>query len=89
MNKSIAFFKINRECKHRLNTAKRLLILFAVLLVILAVANIGIAFAAAKLAKDTTVQDDVLVVKGTDTSVATNSHADLYHIETTQQAVSI
>lgn len=67
-----------------LKAAKRLLILFAVLLVILAVANIGIAFAAAKLAKDTTIQNDVLVVKGTDTSVATNSHADLYNIETSQ-----
>lgn len=71
-----------------LTTAKRLLILFAVLLLILAVANIGIAFAAAKLAKDTTVQGDVLVVKGTDTSVATNSHADLYDITTTQQVGS-
>lgn len=65
-------------------TAKRLLIFFAVLLIILAAANIGIAFAAAKLAKDTTVQGDVLVVKGTDTSVATNSHADLYDITTTE-----
>lgn len=46
---------------------------------------IGIAFAAAKLAKDTTVEGDVLVVKGTDTSVATNSHADLYDITTTAQ----
>jgi hypothetical protein len=64
-------------------TAKRLLILFAALLLILAVANIGIAFAAAKLAKDVTVSGDVLVVKGTDTSVATNSHADLYDITTT------
>jgi len=66
-------------------TAKRLLIFFAALLIILAVANIGIAFAAAKLAKDTNVQGDVLVVKGTDNSVATNSHADLYDITTTQQ----
>ena len=71
-----------------LSTAKRLLVFFAALLVILAVANIGIAFAAAKLAKDTTVQGDVLVVKGTDNSVATNTHADLYDLTTAQQVSS-
>lgn len=69
-------------------TAKRLLIFFAVLLCILAAANIGIAFAAARLAKDTSVEGDVLVVKGTDTSVATNSHADLFDITTTQQVAN-
>jgi hypothetical protein len=62
--------------------AKRLVIFFAMLLVILAIANIGVAFVAARLAKDTTTQNNVLVVKDSGQVVATKNHADVYATQT-------
>ena len=75
-------FQQQLRMQNQLLLAKRLLILFAVLLVILSVANIGVAFAAAKLAKDTKAQNNVLVVKDTGEVVATNNHADIYVVST-------
>lgn len=81
-DKVLSVFQEQLRMQKQLLLAKRLLILFSVLLVILAVANIAVAFIAARLAKDTTTRNDVLIVKDTGGVVATNNHADVYGIQT-------
>jgi hypothetical protein len=64
-------------------TARRLIIFFGSFAVLLALSTLGTAFAAAKLAKDTSTTDtNLLVVKGTDRVVATNTHGDNFQVTT-------
>lgn len=57
-DKVYSIFQQQLRMQKQLFLAKRLAIFFAILLVILAVANIGVAFAAARLSKDTTTTNN-------------------------------
>lgn len=81
-DKVLSVFQQQLRMQKQLLLAKRLLFLFAVLLIILAVANIAVAFIAARLSKETTTRNDVLIVKDSGKIVATNNHADVYGIQT-------
>jgi hypothetical protein len=81
-DKVYSIFQQQLRLQKQLLLAKRLVIFFAILLVILAVANIGVAFAAARLSKDTTTTNNLLVVKDTGDVVATNNHANVFDIAT-------
>lgn len=87
-DKVYSIFQQQIKMQKQLLIAKRLLIFFAVFLVLLAIANIAVAFTAARLSKDTTAQNNVLVVKETGEVVATNTHAITFDI-TSQDAKGI
>lgn len=77
-NKQVySVFQEQLRMQKQLLLAKRVIIFCAVLLVILAVANIGVAFAAAAFAKDTTTENNVLLVKDTGEPVATNANVHI------------
>jgi hypothetical protein len=73
-------FQEQLRMQKQLLLAKRIIILCASLLVILAVANVGVSFAAANLAKDTKTQNNVLVVKDTGQVVQTDIHGYVFDV---------
>lgn len=81
-DKVYTIFQEQLRMQKQLLLAKRIIIFCAVFLIILAAANVGVSFAAANLAKDTSTQQNVLVVKETGEVVATNNHADVFRVST-------
>jgi len=79
-DKVYTVFQEQLRMQKQLLFAKRIIIFFAALLVLLAVANIGVAFAAARLAKDTSVRNNVLVVDGSGEPVATDQNVHMFTV---------
>jgi hypothetical protein len=68
------------ETQKKLLSYKRIMIILFCFVVILALANMGTAFAAAILAKDTTTNNGVLVDKYTGEPVQTDNHVNMYQV---------
>jgi hypothetical protein len=73
-DKVYTIFQEQLRMQKQLLMAKRIIIFCAVLLIILAAANVGVSFAAANLAKDTSTKNNVLVVKENGQVVQTDNH---------------
>lgn len=78
--KVYSIFQEQLQMQQQLMMAKRIIIFFAAFLVLLAVANIGVAFAAASLAKDTSTENNVLLVKETGEVVATDTYTHAFDL---------
>lgn len=81
-HKVYSLFEEQLRMQKQLLFAKRVIVGCAVLLIILAAANVGVSFAAARLAKDTTTENNVLIVKDTGEIVATNNHGYVFGVTT-------
>ena len=78
--KVYALLQKQNETQKKLLGYKRIIIILLSFVVVLALANMGTAFAAATLAKDTTTSNNVLVVKGSGEVVETDNHVNLYQV---------
>lgn len=77
-DKVYTVFQEQLRMQKQLLMAKRIIIFCAVLLIILAAANVGVSFAAANLAKDTSTNNNVLVVKESGDVVQTDGHQYIF-----------
>ncbi len=79
-DKVYTIFQEQLRMQKQLLMAKRIIIFCAVLLVILAAANVGVSFAAANLAKDTSMTNNVLVVKENGEVVQVDTHNYVFDV---------
>lgn len=81
-----AVFQEQLQMQKQLLMAKRIIIFCAVLLIILAAANVGVSFAAANLAKDTSTNNNVLVVKESGEVIQTDAHQYTFEVSPDEES---